>query len=160
MPKDETPEVSQPIGFDRVSDTVEAQPPVIQFSQQNNFSLNELPPLNQLDSCSDETRKFVMECYSKENDFRHKLIKESERRGAELDVLREKNSHKQKQLGAGAGTAITVATLAWSCYMVYLGQTLVGASPFIIALTGLVLAGAWGKRQKTKSADEPIVKGD
>lgn len=115
---------------------------------KHEYSLSELPPLEKLDGCSDETRAFIMETYRKEQDFRHMIIRQEQENFFALNRDAERARERQQRMGLVSGCIIAMATLIWSAFLIMQGHGVTGLAPIVIAISVLAAAVAWGKKQK------------
>lgn len=126
----------------------------------NHISLSDLPPLHQLDECSEEVRQFAMSQIITEGDFRRShLDKLEDNRHKEAVASRQLDS-KEKITSGKHGMIIVISALIWSGVMIALDQTFLAMTPFIVGVTSLILAAVYGKIKKdspdsaTEESDE------
>lgn len=124
------------------------------FFHKHEYSLSDLPPFEQIDRCSEETRGFVIEAYKKEQDFRHNMIqKEQDYVFAEVRN-KGRASERQQNVGAITGCVIVVATLVWSADLIKDGHTAVGLAPLLAGIAAMVGAVVWGKTHASPEKEE------
>jgi uncharacterized membrane protein len=124
------------------------------FYQKHEYSLSELPPLEQLDRCSDETRAFVMEAYSKEQDFRHSMIRQEQQNIFTGDRDKGRANERQQRMGSITGCIIVLAALVWSAVLIMNGYPVVGLVPLVGAIGLMAVSVAWGKKQRPTEKQE------
>jgi uncharacterized membrane protein len=145
------------VEMDVISHAKESQPAdqiTFNFYHKHEYSLSELPPLDQLDRCSIETRDFAMKAFNKEQEFRHAVIKQDQQNEFAGRQNKEHHNGRQQRMGSIIGCVIVLAAMVWSAVLILNGYPITGMIPLVSAIGLMAVSVAWGRTQNSTVKQE------